>query len=242
MAGGCQPNGADRERYWTSRHRLGQEGVSGHGSRRERRRDGAQALASGGAAIVFDEAAEWLCGGDGGVWQRPSLGTAGGAARARGADDESSMVASVGEGTEFRSGREPAAWLGIVPRQRSTGGRTRLLGISKRGDRHLRCLFIHGARSALRTAARRADRRSRWAVEVEERRGTNIAAVALANKNARTAWAVLAREASFDADYPIPQRLLERGRGAGNAAVGIASRRFAAALRTPHRFARLFLY
>ena len=112
------------------------------------------------------------------------------------------LVAAVGDGREFRNGRELAAWLGIVPRQRSTGGRARLLGISKRGDRHLRCLMIHGARSALRTAGRRPDRRSRWAVEVEKRRGTNIAAVALANKNARTAWAVLAREAVFDADYP----------------------------------------
>ena len=73
---------------------------------------------------------------------------------------------------------------------------------SKRGDQHLRCLMIHGARSALRAAGRRPDRRSRWAVEVEKRRGTNIAAVALANKNARTAWAMLAREVVFDAAYP----------------------------------------
>ncbi|MDE0360512.1 MAG: IS110 family transposase [Rhodospirillaceae bacterium] len=112
------------------------------------------------------------------------------------------LIASVGDAAEFRNGRQLAAWLGIVPRQCSTGGRSRLLGISKRGDRYLRFLFIQGARSALRTAARRSDRRSRWAVEVERRRGTNIAAVALANKNARTAWAVLAREASFDANYP----------------------------------------
>ena len=112
------------------------------------------------------------------------------------------LVAAVGDAKEFRSGRELGAWLGIVPRQRSTGGRSRLLGISKRGDRYLRCLVIHGARSALRTAGRHGDRRSQWAVEVGKRRGTNIAAVALANKNVRTAWAVLAREASFDADYP----------------------------------------
>ena len=111
------------------------------------------------------------------------------------------LLAAVGEAREFRSGRELAAWLGIVPRQRSTGGRSRLLGISKRGDRYLRYLLIHGARSALRTAKRRSDRRSQWATEVEKRRGTNIAAVALANKNARTVWAVLTQESSFDADY-----------------------------------------
>jgi transposase len=112
------------------------------------------------------------------------------------------LVAAVGDAAEFRNGRELAAWLGIVPRQHSTGGRPRLLGISKRGDRYLRYLLIHGARSALLAAGRRPDQRSRWAVEVEKRRGRNIAAVALANKNARTAWAVLTREASFDANYP----------------------------------------
>ena len=112
------------------------------------------------------------------------------------------LVAAVGDAAEFSNGRQLAAWLGLVPRQHSTGGRTRLLGISKRGDRYLRFLLIHGARSALRHSARRSDRRSRWALQVEERRGTNIAVVALANKNARTAWAILAREASFDADYP----------------------------------------
>ena len=111
------------------------------------------------------------------------------------------LVASVGDAGEFRNGRELAAWLGMVPRQYSTGGRSRLLGISKRGDRYLRFLFIQGAKSAVRTAARRSDRRSRWVVEVEQRRGTNIAAVALANKNARTAWAILRRETSFDAGH-----------------------------------------
>ena len=112
------------------------------------------------------------------------------------------LVAAVGDAEEFGNGRQLAAWLGLVPRQHSTGGRTRLLGISKRGDRYLRFLLIQGARAALRIAARRSDRRSRWAVRLEERRGTNIAAVAMANKNARTAWAILAREASFDAEFP----------------------------------------
>ena len=111
------------------------------------------------------------------------------------------LVAAVGDASVFRNGREMAAWLGLVPRQRSTGGRPTLLGISKRGDRYLRTLLIHGARSAIRVAPRRQDRRSRWAVEVAERRGPNLAAVALANKNARTAWALLARGESFDATH-----------------------------------------
>ena len=108
------------------------------------------------------------------------------------------LVAAIGDGSEFGNGRELAAWVGVVPRQRSTGGRNVLLGISKRGDQYLRWLFIHGARAALRTASRREDRRSRWAVEVQQRRGTNIATVALANKNLRTAWALLARDAEYE--------------------------------------------
>jgi len=111
------------------------------------------------------------------------------------------LVAAVGDATAFRNGRELAAWLGLVPRQHSTGGRPTLLGISKRGDRYLRTLLIHGARAALRGARRRSDRRSRWALATAARRGTNVAAVALANKNARTAWAVLARGSRFDAEY-----------------------------------------
>ena len=111
----------------------------------------------------------------------------------------SALVAAAGDGREFGSGREFAAWLGLTPRQRSTGGRTMLGGISKRGDRYLRSLLIHGARAALRVAPRREDRRSRWAVSVHARRGANIAAVALANKTARTAWALLTREQSYHA-------------------------------------------
>ena len=95
------------------------------------------------------------------------------------------LAATVGSAAEFRNGRELAAWLGLVPRQRATGGKPTLPGISKRGDRHLRTLMIHGARAALRTAAKRDDRRSRWALEPQGRRGANVAAVALANKNAR---------------------------------------------------------
>ena len=107
------------------------------------------------------------------------------------------LVAAAGDAKTFGSGREFAAWLGLTPRQRSTGGRTVLGGISKRGDRYLRALLIHGARAALRVAPRREDRRSRWAVAVHARRGANIAAVALANKTARPAWALLRREHEY---------------------------------------------
>ena len=95
------------------------------------------------------------------------------------------FVAAVGDARAFHSGREMAAWLGLVPRQSSTGGRPRLLGISKRGDRYLRTLLIHGARAVLRVAHRHPDGRNRWVQAGEHRRGKNVAAVALANKNAR---------------------------------------------------------
>jgi transposase len=103
------------------------------------------------------------------------------------------LVASVGDGKMFPHGRALAAWVGLVPRQQTTGGRPRLLGISKRGDTYLRTLLIHGARAALRHAPKRNDSLSRWVVELAARRGKNVAAVALANKNARIAWALLAR-------------------------------------------------
>jgi len=107
------------------------------------------------------------------------------------------LVAAVADGKAFKSGREMAAWLGLVPRQHSTGGKPRLLGISKRGDVYLRKLLIHGARAALRWADRKHDRRSRWVSELEERRGQNIAAVALANKTVRTAWVLMTRDEEY---------------------------------------------
>jgi transposase len=107
------------------------------------------------------------------------------------------LVAAVADGKAFKSGREMAAWLGLVPRQYSTGGKPRLLGISKRGDVYLRKLLIHGARAALRWADRKHDRRSRWVSELKERRGQNIAAVALANKTVRTAWVLMTRNEEY---------------------------------------------
>lgn len=107
------------------------------------------------------------------------------------------LAASVADGKAFKSGREMAAWLGLVPRQHSTGGKPRLLGISKRGDVYLRKLLIHGARSALRWADRKQDRRSQWVSELATRRGKNIAAVALANKTVRTAWVLMTRNEEY---------------------------------------------
>jgi transposase len=107
------------------------------------------------------------------------------------------LVAAVGNARQFRSGRELSAWLGLVPRQHSSGERVMLLGISKRGDRYLRTLLIHGARTTLRYVKRRRDLRSRWVARLSERRGPNIAAVALANKNTRVLWALLTRDETY---------------------------------------------
>ena len=106
-------------------------------------------------------------------------------------------VASVGHAHEFTSGRQFAAWLGLVPRQWSTGGKARLGRITKRGDAYLRTLLIMGARSALQMAAGRPDKLSRWAMGLKERRGYHKAVVALAAKNARIIWAMLARGTQF---------------------------------------------
>ena len=103
------------------------------------------------------------------------------------------LVAAVGNAQRFRNGRELSAYLGLVPRQHSSGGKTVLLGITKRGDRYLRTLLIHGARSALRQCKLKGDARSGWARRIGAERGPNVAAVALANKNARVLWALLAR-------------------------------------------------
>jgi transposase len=113
----------------------------------------------------------------------------------------SALVASVGDAKLFHNGRQFAAWLGLVPRQNSSGGKTNLLGISKRGDTYLRTLLIHGARSVLFSLKRDPDRAERWLTRVADRRNPNIAAVALANKNARTVWALLAHDRDFQAGY-----------------------------------------
>jgi transposase len=113
----------------------------------------------------------------------------------------SALVASVGDAKVFHNGRQFAAWLGLVPRQNSSGGKTNLLGISKRGDVYLRTLLIHGARSVLRNLNRHPDRAESWLARVAARRNPNIAAVALANKNARTVWALLAHGRDYQSGY-----------------------------------------
>lgn len=102
----------------------------------------------------------------------------------------SALVSALGDGTSFRKGRDFAASLGLTPRQQSTGGRERLLGISKRGDPYLRKLLVHGARSVLRHTKKRDDALSRWANGLSSRKHANVVAVALANKTARVAWAL----------------------------------------------------
>jgi transposase len=103
------------------------------------------------------------------------------------------LVAAIGNGITFRKGRDLAAWLGLVPRQHSTGGKTRLLGISKRGNEYLRRMFLHGARSVVAQIGRSSSALGSWLAELSGRTHRNVAVVALANKMARTAWAILSK-------------------------------------------------
>lgn len=112
----------------------------------------------------------------------------------------SAIVATVGRAREFKNGRQMAAWMGLVPRQHSSGGKQNLLGISKRGDTYLRTLLIHGARSVIRVAENKAEPES-WLRKLMARRNKNVAAVALANKNARVVWALLANDRTFRPDH-----------------------------------------
>jgi transposase len=107
------------------------------------------------------------------------------------------LIAAIGDATQFKNGRQLAAWLGLVPREHSTGGKPRLLGISKRGDVYLRTLLVHGARATLRWIETKPDDRSRWLRALIARRGKNRAAVALANKNARIVWALLVHHQEY---------------------------------------------
>jgi len=111
------------------------------------------------------------------------------------------LVASLSNAKNFDNGRQVAAWLGLVPRQHSTGGKTNLLGMSKRGDSYLRTLLIHGARSVIYRASLKKDNINSWVNILVSRRNKNIAAVALANKNIRIVWALLAHDREFRPDY-----------------------------------------
>jgi transposase len=131
-------------------------------------------------------------------WQRENLSTQRIAAiPGVGLLSATAAVATMGDAKAFKSGREFAAWLGLVPRQSGTGGRVRLLGISKRGDKYLRTLLIHGARSVLTNSKSPPE----WLSELVKRRPKNVAVVAMANKMARTIWALLAHERAYQSGY-----------------------------------------
>jgi transposase len=116
----------------------------------------------------------------------------------------SALIAAVGNAESFAKGRDLAAWLGLVPKQATTGGKPKLLGISKRGNKYLRKLLIHGARAALPHLAERSTPLGRWAKGLLTRAHHNVAVVALANKLARIAWAVLRRKEKFAVgDLPV---------------------------------------
>lgn len=106
-------------------------------------------------------------------------------------------VASVGGAKLFRNGREFAAWLGLTPSQHSSGGKSRLGGISNRGDVRLRTLLIHGTRSAMRFLAGKTDRKSQWVIELQKRSCNSVAAVALAAKHAGIIWPILAKGTEY---------------------------------------------
>ena len=112
----------------------------------------------------------------------------------------SALVASIGDAKSFANARQLAAWLGLVPRQHSSGGKQTLQGISKRGDAYLRTLLIHGARSVVRISEHR-EQTDVWMRRLLARRNKNVAAVALANKNARVVWALLAHGRDYQIEY-----------------------------------------
>jgi transposase len=111
------------------------------------------------------------------------------------------MIAAVGNAHQFKNGRDLSAWVGLVPRQHSTGGKDRLLSISKRGDGYLRCLLVHGARSVLRTAEKKEDKMSIWALKIAKNRGMNKAIVAVANKNARIICSIIKKGENYQPVY-----------------------------------------
>lgn len=107
------------------------------------------------------------------------------------------IIAAVGNANEFKNGRQMAAWLGLTPRQYSSGETNRLGGISKQGNNHVRCLLIHGARAVIRHCEKKTDSRSEWIKKLVSRAGKNKATVALANKNARIIWAILTTQEPY---------------------------------------------
>ncbi len=117
------------------------------------------------------------------------------------------LIAALGDGRMFKRGRDAAAWVGLVPRQHSSGGKDRLMGISKRGNSYLRTLLIHGARAVLKTAADKDDPLSRWLHSLCARRHKNVATVALANKTMRMAWALLTSGEDYQPDKHLAKAI-----------------------------------
>jgi transposase len=110
------------------------------------------------------------------------------------------LIAKVGDGKQFKSGRDMSAWIGLVPRQHSTGGKDTLLGISKRGDSHLRRCLVHGARSVIQWQRDKSNRWTRWLKTLQETKKPNVVVCAMANKLARIAWAVMTKDERFKAN------------------------------------------
>ena len=111
------------------------------------------------------------------------------------------LVATIGDGSQFKSGRHLSAWLGLVPRQHSSGGRSRLGRISKRGDGYIRRLLVHGSRAVLRWQRAAPKRSLPWVGKLLARRPTNVVLVAMANKTARTVWAMMRDQQDFNAVF-----------------------------------------
>ena len=124
-----------------------------------------------------------------------------------GVKTSTAFIAGVGDAEVFIKGRQLSAWLGLVPKQSSSGNRIRLGKISKRGDRYLRTLLVHGARSVVSNASKKEDRYSQWINQLVERIGFNKATVAVANKNARIAWALLTKKEVFKANYDKEEKI-----------------------------------
>lgn len=127
----------------------------------------------------------------------------------------SAFIASIGDGSGFRCGRDVAAWLGLTPKHSCSGGRTVMQGISKRGDKRLRSLLVQGARSALTHAEGKDDDMCRWALSLAQRSGRNKTAVALAAKMARIGWAVVAKNTEYQARHQSGASTNERDQMSG---------------------------
>ncbi len=149
------------------------------------------------------------------------------------------LIAALGDRSCFKNGRQFAAWLGLVPKQRSSGERARLFDISKRGDRYLRTLMIHGARAALSRAGGKQDPRSLWLGKMRQRRHPNVAAVALANENARIVWAMLSDDTASEPALSVKAARAQAANKQRRSHPGNCSKWQEMEKRSPRRFPNL---